>query len=182
MFLPWDYSGPHWTYAPGSSGLVNFKIDAVFRLGGIAYGAGGNVSRRRAQKKKGCSNHFAARGIQVHSGFFQTELCEFQTLARVATMSRTTSFMKVITLLLPLFTLASCIDPPRTEFMGPNGRMVYAITCQTMDDCATEARELCPSGHDIVPGASGAGNTTARAGIGDMPAKRLLIECKAPSP
>ena len=54
--------------------LVNFKIDAVFRLGQIAYGAGGNVSRRRTQKKKGCSNHFAASAIQVHSGLFQTEV------------------------------------------------------------------------------------------------------------
>ena len=50
MFLPCDYSGPHWTYAPG---LVNFKIDAVFRLGQIAYGVGGNVSRRRTQKEEG---------------------------------------------------------------------------------------------------------------------------------
>lgn len=164
---------------------MNFKIDAVFRLGGIAYGAGGNVSRRRGQKRKGCSNHFAARGIQVHSDLFQTELCEFQTLARVARMSWSkvsTSIMKTITGLFALFALASCIAAPRTEFMGPNGKMVYAISCQTMDDCATEARELCPSGHDIVPAASGAGTTTARGGIGDTPARRLLIECKAPSP
>jgi len=134
------------------------------------------------RKKKGCSTYIAALGIQIHSGLFQTRLCEFQTLVRVATMSWTTSFMKAITLLFPLFTLASCIAAPRTEFMGPNGKMVYAISCQTMDDCATEARELCPSGHDIVPAASGAGNTTARGGIGDTPARRLLIECKAPSP
>jgi hypothetical protein len=90
--------------------------------------------------------------------------------------------MKTITVIFALFTLASCIAAPRTEFMGPNGKMVYAISCQTMNDCATEARELCPSGHDIVPAASGASDTTARGGIGDTPAKRLLIECKASSP
>jgi len=88
--------------------------------------------------------------------------------------------MKTITVFFALFTLVSCIAAPRTEFMGPNGKMVYAISCQTMDDCMTEARELCPSGHDIVPAASGAGDTTARGGIGDTPAKRLLIECKVP--
>jgi len=84
------------------------------------------------RKKKGCSTYIAALGIQIHSGLFQTRLCEFQTLGRVATMSWTTSFMKAITLLFPLFTLASCIAAPRTEFMGPNGKMVYAISCQTM--------------------------------------------------
>jgi hypothetical protein len=90
------------------------------------------------------------------------------------------SFMKTLTLLFALFTLASCIAAPRTEFMGPNGKMVYAISCQTMDDCATEARELCPSGHDVVPAASGAGRTTARGGIGGTPTTKLLIECKEP--
>ena len=112
-------------------------------------------------------------------------LREFQTLARVAMMTWSkvsSSLMKTITVLFALFTLASCIAAPRTEFMGPNGKMVYAISCQTMDDCATEARELCPSGHDIVPAASGVADTTARGGIGDTPARRLLIECKAPSP
>src|SRR5215467_12286897 len=138
---------------------------------------GDGLRRRRVAAT--ISWRVAFRYTLVSSG---ARLCEFQTLARVARMSWTTSFMKVITLLLPLFTLASCIDPPRTEFMGQNGRMVYAITCQTMDDCPTEARQLCPSGHDIVPAASGAGNTTARAGIGDTPATRLLVECKAPSP
>jgi hypothetical protein len=90
--------------------------------------------------------------------------------------------MKTLTVLSALFTLASCIAAPRTEFIGPNGKMVYAISCQTMDDCAAEARELCPSGHDIVPSASGADDTTARGGIGDTPARKLLIECKALSP
>jgi len=92
------------------------------------------------------------------------------------------SFVKTIAVLFVLFSLASCIGAPRTEFMGPNGKMVYAISCQTMDDCATEARELCPSGHDIIPAASGAGDTTARGGIGGTPERRLLIECKTPSP
>jgi hypothetical protein len=112
-------------------------------------------------------------------------LREFQTLARVVMMTWSkvsSSFMKTITVLFALFTLASCIAAPRTDFMGPNGKMVYAISCQTLDECAIEARELCPSGHDIVPSASGAGDTTARGGIGDTPAKKLLIECKAPSP
>ena len=90
------------------------------------------------------------------------------------------SFVKTIAVLFALFTLTSCIDAPRTEFMGPNGKMVYAISCQTMDDCAAEAGELCPSGHDIVPAASGAGDTTARGGIGGTPTTKLLIECKEP--
>ena len=72
----------------------------------------------------------------------------------------TSSFVRTIAVLLALFSLASCIAAPRTEFMGPNGKMVYAISCQTIDDCATEARELCPSGHEIVPAASGASDTT----------------------
>jgi hypothetical protein len=112
-------------------------------------------------------------------------LRDFKTLARVARMSRSMvsfSLVKTIAVLFALFTLTSCIDAPRTEFMGPNGKMVYAISCQTMDDCATEAREFCPSGHNIVPAASGAGDTTARGGIGGTPERRLLIECKAPSP
>ena len=63
----------------------------------------------------------------------------------------TFSFVKTIAVLFALFSLASCIGAPRTEFRGPNGKMVYAISCQTMDDCAIRAREFCPSGHDIVP-------------------------------
>jgi hypothetical protein len=86
------------------------------------------------------------------------------------------------TVLFMLFTLVSCIAAPRTEFRGPNGKMVYAISCQTMNDCAAQASELCPDGHEIVPGASGAGRTTTRGGIGDTPETRLLIECKALSP
>jgi hypothetical protein len=78
--------------------------------------------------------------------------------------------------------LASCIAAPKTEFMGPNGKMVYAVSCQSMNDCATRARELCPDGHEIVPSASGAGDTTARAGIGDTAEKRILIECQASPP
>ena len=54
----------------------------------------------------------------------------------------TSSFVRTIAVLLALFSLASCIAAPRTEFMGPNGKMVYAISCQTIDDCATEAREI----------------------------------------
>lgn len=92
------------------------------------------------------------------------------------------SFMNAISVPLALFTLASCIAAPRTEFMGPNGKMVYAISCQTMEDCATEARQVCPNGHDVVPAASGTGDTTARAGIGGIPEQRLLIECTASSP
>lgn len=88
----------------------------------------------------------------------------------------------MMTVLCVLSMLASCIAAPRTEFMGPNGRMVYAISCEAMNDCATKARELCPSGHDVVPGASGTENTTTKAGIGDTSGKRLLIECTAPPP
>jgi len=79
-------------------------------------------------------------------------------------------------------TVAACIAEPRTEFMGPNGKMVYALSCQNMNDCATRARELCPDGHEIVPAASGASDTTGRAGIGDTPERRLLIECRTSSP
>jgi hypothetical protein len=92
------------------------------------------------------------------------------------------SCMKTLRVLPALLILTSCIGAPRTEFMGPNGKMVYAISCQGMDDCATEARELCPNGHDIVPAASGTGDTTARGGIGGTPERRLLIECNASSP
>jgi hypothetical protein len=84
--------------------------------------------------------------------------------------------------LFAFFALASCIAAPRTEFMGSNGKMLYAISCQGINDCATRARELCPNGHEIVPAASGAADTTARAGIGDTPETRMLIECHLPSP
>ena len=90
--------------------------------------------------------------------------------------------MTSIRVLLVFAPLASCIAAPQTEFIGPNGKMVYAISCETLNDCATQARELCPNGHEVVPGGSGAGRTTARGGIGDPAEKRLLIECAAPSP
>lgn len=90
--------------------------------------------------------------------------------------------MRTIRALIPLFTLVSCIAAPRTEFMGPNGKMAYTISCQTMNDCVAHARELCPEGHDIVPAASGADDTTTRGGIGGEPEKRMVIECKGPSP
>ena len=84
--------------------------------------------------------------------------------------------------LLAILTLTSCIAEPRTEFMRANGTMVYAISCQTMNECAAHARELCPQGHDIVPAASGASHTTARGGIGDQPETRLLVECTTAPP
>ena len=90
-------------------------------------------------------------------------------------------FLKIITGLFALSTLAACIAAPQTEFMGPNGKMVYAISCQEIDHCALQARELCPSGHEVVAAASGASDTTARGGIGGMPTKKLLIECVGPS-
>jgi len=89
-------------------------------------------------------------------------------------------FMPTIGVVLALLTLASCIAAPKTEFIGPNGKMVYAISCQSMEDCEADAHTLCPDGHDIVPAASGAADTTARGGIGDAPEKKLLIQCKAP--
>ena len=90
--------------------------------------------------------------------------------------------MNVLGALLAVFALASCIAGPRNEFMRANGTMVYAISCQTMSECAAEAREVCPQGHDIVPAASGASGTTARGGIGDPPETRLLVECTAAPP
>ena len=92
--------------------------------------------------------------------------------------------MKIVALLLAFFALASCIADARTEFMGPNGKMVYAITCsgwgQTMEDCEKEARELCPGGHDTITLASGADAGLAKGGVGDTPAQKLAIECKLP--
>ena len=92
--------------------------------------------------------------------------------------------MNTLAVLFALCTLTSCIAAPRTEFTRADGTMVYAISCDSINDCATEAAELCPAGHDIVPAASGGRGTTARAGIGVRPGPqtRLLIECKAPSP
>jgi hypothetical protein len=92
--------------------------------------------------------------------------------------------MKTLTMLLALFTLPSCIAAPRTEFMGPNGKMVYAITCsgwgQTMENCEKDARELCPDGYDAITLASGSDAVSARGGIGDKPAQKLTVECKSP--
>lgn len=89
---------------------------------------------------------------------------------------------EAVGVLFAMFTVASCIAAPRTEFTRANGAVVYPISCETMDDCATKARDVCPQGHDIVPAASGAGDTTSRAGIGGTPETRLLIECKILSP
>ena len=89
--------------------------------------------------------------------------------------------MRAVVALVALLS-ASCIAAPRTEFMRSNGTMVYALSCDAMSECAAQAREVCPQGHDIVPGASGAGHTTARAGIGDNAETRMLIECKTASP
>ena len=86
--------------------------------------------------------------------------------------------MKTITVFIALFALASCIPAPKTEFMGPNGKMVYVITCETLNDCEGEAREICPSQHDIVPVASGAADTSAKGAIGDTPLRKLALECK----
>ena len=92
--------------------------------------------------------------------------------------------MKVIIMLLAWFALASCIPEPRTEFMGPNGRMVYAITCsgwgETLEDCEKKAHDLCPSGYDTATLASGADDVSAKGGIGETRAQKLAIECKIP--
>ena len=92
--------------------------------------------------------------------------------------------MKTVTILLASFALVSCIADPRTEFMGPNGKMIYSITCsgwsQTREDCEKEARELCPSGYDTITLASGTDAVSAKGGIGDTPAQKLRIECKSP--
>lgn len=91
-------------------------------------------------------------------------------------------FMTPVGAAFAICALTSCIAAPRTEFTRANGTMVYPISCERMDDCTTKARDLCPEGHDIVPAASGAGDTTSRAGIGGTPQTRLLIECKTLSP
>ena len=86
--------------------------------------------------------------------------------------------MKTISVILALFALASCIPTPQPAFMGPNGNMVYAITCETSEDCEAVARTLCPSEHDVVPTASGADHTSAKGGIGGASPRRLAILCK----
>ena len=92
--------------------------------------------------------------------------------------------MKTVTKLLASFALVSCIADPRTEFMGPNGKMIYSITCsgwwQTTEDCEKEARELCPGGYDTITLASGTDAVSAKGGIGDTPAQKLAIQCKLP--
>lgn len=119
--------------------------------------------------------------IQETLGGFQPRLHACHTLARVSGMNRRKmSFMPTIGVVFALLTLASCIAAPKTEFIGPNGKMVYAISCQTIEGCETDAHKLCPDGHDVVPAASGAENTTARGGIGGEPEKKMLIQCKAP--
>ena len=86
--------------------------------------------------------------------------------------------MNAIIVLLVCFALVSCIAAPLTEFMGPNGNMVYAINCEASADCEEQARDLCPSGHNLIPVASGANDTSVKGGIGDTPVRRLAIECK----
>lgn len=86
--------------------------------------------------------------------------------------------MKTLTGLLALFALASCIISPKTQFTGADGKQVYAITCETVDDCDSQARQLCPGQYDIALAASGAANTSAMGGIGDTPTRKLAITCQ----
>lgn len=86
--------------------------------------------------------------------------------------------MKSIGVVLVSFSLAACIAAPQTEFMGSNGKMIYPLTCQTLDGCEGEARKVCPGGYDTVPVASGAENTSTMGGISPTPVQRLSVTCK----
>lgn len=94
--------------------------------------------------------------------------------------------IKAISVILVSFALASCIADPKTEFLGPNGKTVYSITCETSVDCKDEARRVCPGQHHLVPVASGSDDTSAKGGIGltsvgdlgDTSVQRLAIECE----
>ena len=86
--------------------------------------------------------------------------------------------MNTLSVILAMFSLASCIGAPQTQFVGPNDKMVYAITCETVDDCEAEAHKLCPSQYDIVLVASGTNDTSAKGGIGDTPPRRMAVTCR----
>jgi hypothetical protein len=49
-----------------------------------------------------------------------------------------------------------------------------------MSDCEKEAHELCPDGRGTISLASGTDTVSAKGGIGDQPAQKLVIECKPP--
>jgi len=86
--------------------------------------------------------------------------------------------MKTISMILVSFALASCLPDSKPEFLTPTGKRVYSLTCETLADCAKEARKLCPDQYHIVTVASGADDTSAKGGIGDTPVQRQSIECE----
>ncbi|BFU94042.1 MAG: conserved exported protein of unknown function [Nitrospira sp.] len=90
--------------------------------------------------------------------------------------------MKSFLLLLAGLASVSCIADPRTEFMGPNGKMVAAVSCngwfQTMDDCRQRAEDVCPAGYEPIRLASGAEIVSKRGGVGDTPSQRMTIACR----
>lgn len=90
--------------------------------------------------------------------------------------------MKACILLLAGLASASCIAEPRTEFMGSDGKMVAAVSCngwfQTMDDCRRRADDVCPAGYQPIRLASGAETVSKRGGLGDIPSQRMTIACR----
>jgi len=93
--------------------------------------------------------------------------------------------MKSAVLLLLLFTgitSASCISAPRTEFVGSDGKLIAAVSCdgwfQTMDDCQQHANTVCQAGYEPIQLASGTGTVSKRGGLGDVPSQKLTITCR----
>lgn len=90
--------------------------------------------------------------------------------------------MKPVILLLAGLISASCISNPRTEFTGPNGKLIAAVSCngwfQTADDCRQRAGDLCPEGYEPITLASGTDAVSKRGGLGDTPSQRLIIACR----
>lgn len=90
--------------------------------------------------------------------------------------------MKPVILLFAGLLIASCISDPRTEFAGPNGKLVAAVSCngwfQTADDCRQRATDLCPEGYEPITLASGTDAVSKRGGLGGTPSQRLTIACR----
>lgn len=90
--------------------------------------------------------------------------------------------MRSIILLLAGLASVSCIAAPRTEFMGPNGKLIASVSCNgwfhTMDDCRQRANDLCLAGYESIRLASGAETVSKRGGLEDWPSQKMTIMCR----
>ena len=81
---------------------------------------------------------------------------------------------------LALLLVTACASPSPQQFVGPSGRLAYALACgSNLAACYTQAGELCPKGYLIIDRATGtAAIPDGSGGTLAAPRHSLAIECK----